>query len=93
MGSRKCLYLYGKLYIMFERELLYFIECQEELVKKYYGRWLVIIGRQVVADFETEEAAYYYAVSKYKPGAFMLQECLPGPEAYTIYERHRFACL
>ncbi|MBK5203583.1 MAG: hypothetical protein JJE45_07690 [Prolixibacteraceae bacterium] len=78
---------------MLEKEFTYYIEHQEELVKKYNKRVLVIIGEKVVADYETEEKAYFESAKKYKVGTFLIQKCTPGKESYTqsFYSRVIFA--
>jgi hypothetical protein len=75
-----------------DKEFFWFIENQDELVKKYNGRQLVIIGEEVVDDYETFEDAYFRSVEKYELGTFLIQECIPGEEAYTttIYSRMGF---
>jgi len=68
---------------MLEKEFQYFIDHQDELVKKYNGRVLVIYGEKVVADFEDIGKAYEYAAKNLPAGQYQLQECLPGVDAYT----------
>ena len=69
---------------MFEKELAFFIENQDDLVERLEGRVLVIRGNQVVSDFPTTLEAYLYARGEYEPGTFMIQPCEPGIEAYTV---------
>ena len=69
---------------MFETELNYFIAHQDELVAKYRGKVLVLVGESVVDAHDTFKAAYLGAQESYALGEFMLQPCEPGPEAYTI---------
>jgi hypothetical protein len=69
-----------------EAELEFFIAHQDELVKKHEGKLLVIKGEKVIGVYEQgEELHALRETSKdHEPGTFMLQRCLPGPEAYTI---------
>jgi hypothetical protein len=69
---------------MFEEEFKYFIQNQDELVKNYNGKILVLRGSSVDSVFSTHIDAYEYAKKKYGQGNFMLQTCEPGPEAYTV---------
>jgi hypothetical protein len=69
---------------MFDQELNFFIENQEELVKQYRGKVLVLIGKNVVGAFGDLKEAYKEAVKNYELGTFMLQRCEPGPDAYTV---------
>lgn len=67
----------------FDKELQFFINNQEALVKLYPDKVLVLRGQEVVGVYDTPLEAYLRAQEKYKLGTFMLQPCLPGPQAYT----------
>lgn len=69
---------------MFDAELSFFKEHQDELVAKYDGRVLVIRGQQVVGVYPDALDAYLNAAKEYEPGSFMIQPCAPGPSAYTV---------
>ena len=45
--------------IKLEKEFNYYLANQNELMKKYDGRFLVIIGEEVVADYDNFEQAYF----------------------------------
>ena len=64
-------------------ELEYFKGHQEELVKKYEGRFLVIKDRTVQGVYDTEISAYEFASKNFTLGTFLIQHCLPGQESYT----------
>ena len=68
---------------MFIQELEYFIANQAMLVSKFGGKVLVIKGEEVIGVYDDMLEAYRETQKVYKPGTFMLQRCLPGPEAYT----------
>ena len=68
---------------MLNREFDYYLANQDELVKKYDGRVIVIVGEQVVGDYDNYDDAYFYSVNKYELGTFLLQECTEGEDAYT----------
>ena len=68
---------------MLEREFKYFKDHQEELVKKYSGKYLVIVGEEVVGVHDAEIDAYTEAKKRFKPGTFLIQHCLPGKSSYT----------
>jgi hypothetical protein len=68
---------------MFETELAYFKAHQDELVRRHEGCILVIVGEQVRGAYPDAGAAYRAAAATMEPGSFMLQRCIPGPEAYT----------
>ena len=69
---------------MFEKELNYFIKNQERLVEQYQNKVLIIKGEHVVGVSDTPLQAYLQASAQYQPGTFMIQPCLPGPDAYTV---------
>lgn len=68
---------------MLEKEFQYYIDNQQELVKKYNGKFLVIIGEEVKEVYDTFEDALLKSQEKYELGTFLIQECLPGEENYT----------
>jgi hypothetical protein len=69
---------------MFKEELDFFIRNQEELVKQYAGKALVIKGSEVSAVHETPLEAYIQVQRDQQLGKVMIQVCLPGPDAYTV---------
>jgi len=68
---------------MLNTEFKYFLDHQDELVKTYNNRVLVIIGEKVVDDYDNYDDAVFQSLKKYKPGTFLLQECTEGEDAYT----------
>ncbi len=78
---------------MLEKEFEYYLDHQDELVKKYSGKYLVIIGEEVVNSFDTMEDAYEWSSGKYELGTFLIQYCAPGKDNYTqtFHTRVRFA--
>jgi hypothetical protein len=69
---------------MFDRELRYFIDHQDELVAQFRGKTLVLRGESVDGAFASPLEAYLAAQKKYPAGTFMIQPCEPGPSAYTV---------
>jgi len=72
------------------KNLYYFIENQDILCSQYIGKYLLIYHQKVDSVYNTLKDAYMDAISKYTPGEFTLQHCIPGPEAYTIKLRPRY---
>ena len=68
---------------MLDIEFQYFLDYQNEIVSKFNGRYVVIVGQEVKGDFPTELEAYYFAVDKYEKGKFLIQHAIPGEKAYT----------
>ncbi len=69
---------------MLETEFNYFKAHQDELVKKYNNKILIIRGNEVVGTFNNNKEAYNFGTQNFGLGNFMLQKCIPGPEAYTV---------
>ena len=69
---------------MFKVELDIFIANQEKLLESYKGKVLVIRGKEVVGAYATPLEAYLEAQKKYSLGTFMIQDCKPGPGAFTV---------
>lgn len=69
---------------MFEQELQYFIDNQDELVRQFSGRTLLIRQQNLEGVYDTPLDAYLYAQQVYEPGSYMIQKCEPGEDAYTL---------
>ncbi len=63
----------------------YFRAHQDELVKKYNGKVLVIVNHEVAGAYDSEDDAYWAAVRDYQLGTFCIQLCVPGKDAYTVH--------
>lgn len=68
---------------MLETEFKYYRDNQDELVKKYNHRFIVIIGVNVVGDYGSFEEALAAAAAEHEVGTFLIQECTEGDSAYT----------
>ena len=69
---------------MFNEELEFFIANQNDLVNKYKGKILVIKGKKIVGVYSTHIEAYLSVQKTNELGSVMIQECSPGPDAYTV---------
>lgn len=69
---------------MLEREFKFYVEHQDELVKEYLDKYVVIVGEKVVAAYDDITKAYLESKKRYKRGTFMIQLCQPGVENYTV---------
>lgn len=69
---------------MFDDELSYFKEHQEELVSRHNGRVLALQGQEVIGVYDDALTAYLETSKRHPPGSFMIQSCSPGPSAYTV---------
>lgn len=77
---------------MLEREFQYYREHQEELAQKYDGKYIVIIGENVVGAYDSEIEAYNEAKKDHEVGTFLIQLCTSDPSAYiqTFHSRVSF---
>ena len=66
-----------------QKELEYFKAHQDELVKQYEGKFIIIRDQNVEGVYDTEIEAYTEAQKKFVLGTFMIQQCLAGKESYT----------
>jgi hypothetical protein len=66
-----------------DKEFKYYLENQNELLKKYNNRFVVVVGEEVVGDYDTFEDAYFKSKEKYKLGTFLIQKCSEGDKDYT----------
>jgi len=78
---------------MLDKEFQYYLDNQSELVKKYDGRFVVIVGEEVVGNYESYGQALFESIKQYELGTFLIQECTEGEEAYTqtFHSRVAFA--
>lgn len=68
---------------MLDAEYKYYLEHQQELLKLYRGRFVVIVGETVVGNYGTQAEAYLNSIKDYKLGTFLIQECTDGTSGYT----------
>ena len=76
---------------LLEKEFKYYLDNQDELVKEYNGKFIVIHGIKVVGAYESELEAIKETSKKYKPGTFLVQKCEPGNGSYTQTYHSRVA--
>ena len=69
--------------MILEREFKYYLDHQDELVKKYSGKVLAIKSEQVIGVFDSEVEAVSQISRQHPLGTFLIQKCEPGSEAYT----------
>lgn len=65
---------------MLEREFSFYNTHENELVKLYEGKYIAIVGEEVVGVFDSELIAYEEMKKKYGLGNFLLQQCLPAKD-------------
>ncbi|MES2386808.1 MAG: hypothetical protein V4543_02300 [Bacteroidota bacterium] len=65
---------------MLKKEYNWYLDNQDELLKRYNGRELVIKGQKVRKDFPNLTDALLWGNKNFEPGTFIIQLCEPEPE-------------
>lgn len=68
---------------MLKKEFKYYLEHQDELVKQYFGKFIVLKGGQVIGVYSSHSEAYNETVKKEDLGTFLIQHCLPGKDSHS----------
>jgi hypothetical protein len=74
-----------------EKEFKYYLEHQEELVKQYNGKFIVIKDLEVIGTYDSELEAVQKSAEKHELGTFLVQKCEPGSESYRQMYHSRVA--
>jgi energy-coupling factor transporter ATP-binding protein EcfA2 len=74
-----------------EKEFKFYIEHQEELVKKYNGRVIVIKDGKVLGAYDSDMEAITETTKIHELGTFLVKKCEPGEESYTEVFHSRIA--
>ena len=64
-------------------EFQYYLDHQDELVRQYDGKYVVIKNGAVLGAYDTELIAVIETQKTQKPGTFLVQKVEPGTGAYT----------
>ena len=72
-------------------EFKYYLENQDEFVKKYNGKIVVIKNNKVIGVFDTEIKAIDKTSEKEELGTFLVQKCESGTESYSQMYHSRVA--
>jgi hypothetical protein len=68
---------------LLEKEFQYYLDHQEELVKKYNKKFIVIKGGKVLGSYNSDLEAIQETTKEHKLGTFLVQKCEPGQNSYT----------
>ncbi|GBE04938.1 hypothetical protein BMS3Abin10_00557 [bacterium BMS3Abin10] len=74
-----------------EKEFQYYIDNQEELVREYNGKFIVIKGQEIIGAYDSEMEAIEKTSKDHELGTFLVQKCEPGSESYTQTYHSRVA--
>jgi len=76
---------------LLKREFEYYIAHQDELVKQYNGKYIVIKNQQVIGVYDSQLKAIEETTKVHELGTFLVQKCEPGKESYTNIFHSRVA--
>ena len=66
-----------------EKEFAYYLDHQDEMVKKYDGKYIVIKDSKVLGDYDDELIAITETQKSHELGTFLVQLVSKGTSAYT----------
>ena len=66
-----------------KKEFLFYIKNQNNLVKQYQGKVIVIKNQKVIGAYDDELEAIDATVQEHELGTFLVQKCEPGEQNYT----------
>ena len=64
-------------------EFEFYLEHQDELVKEYDGKFVVIKNKEVIGVYDDQATAVSETQKTYELGTFLVQKVGPGDETYT----------
>ncbi len=75
-----------------QKEFEYYLGHQEELVKKYNGKFIVIKNGEVLGSYDDELTALKETQREHDLGTFLVQQVSPGDAAHsqTLHSRVAF---
>ncbi|MGA3182322.1 MAG: hypothetical protein ABSF38_18500 [Verrucomicrobiota bacterium] len=66
-----------------KKEFEFYLRNQDDLVKQYRGKFIVIKDEKVLGAYNDELEAVTETSKEHELGTFLVQECEPGSENYT----------
>ncbi len=69
--------------LMLEKEFKYYLANQDELLKKYSGKIIVIKGEKVIGVYNSELEALSETRKEHELGTFLIQKCSAGNNDFT----------
>ena len=76
-----------------EKEFEYYIDHQDELVKAYMGKYIVVKGENILGAYDSMKEAVEKTAKSEEMGTFLVQKVEPGEDNYTqiFHSRTAFA--
>jgi hypothetical protein len=66
-----------------KKEFEYYLQHQDELVKQYNGKYIVIKDSVVIGAYASDLEAVTITSREHELGTFLIQKCEPGTSSYT----------
>lgn len=66
-----------------ENEFKFYVKNQDELIKKYNGKIIVLKNSEIIGVFDSEIEAIQKTSEHHKLGTFLVQKCEPGKDSFT----------
>ena len=70
---------------MLKDQFEYYLSNQNELVKLYAGKVLIITGQKVVGAYDSYDDADNAALEQFGEGTYLLQKCSQGTMDYRVH--------
>ena len=74
-----------------EKEFQFYLDHQDELVKGYDGKYIVIKNGEVLGAYDSDLEALEKTSKEHELGTFLIQKCEPGTESYSTTFHSRVA--
>jgi hypothetical protein len=76
-----------------KREFDHYLSHQDEMVRQYNGKYVVIKSCEVLGAYEDRATAIRETLKSHELGSFLVQKVEPGSDAYTqtFHSRVTFA--
>ena len=74
-----------------EKEFQYYQKNKVHFIKKYNGKYIVLMNKEVIGFFDSREKALIETQRKHKPGTFLIQLVSKEEEVQRYYSRVVFS--
>lgn len=82
----------GETALMLEREYQYYKTNETEFIKQYEGKFLGIVGEEIVGVFTDDIVGYQDLKNRYGLGKFLIQHCIPARNHIQRYHSRVAFC-
>lgn len=69
---------------MLKEEFHYYVDHQDEMVKQYDGKYIVLKNKKVIGVYDNAVDAYMLTAKEHELGTFLVQKVSPGEDDYTF---------